>query len=52
MDANAPFVLAAYGAAALVVALVVAWVALDHRMQKRALAELEARGIRRGGHEP
>jgi heme exporter protein D len=48
MDANAPFVLAAYGAAAIVVLLLVAWIALDRRAQTRALDALEARGIRRG----
>jgi heme exporter protein D len=43
----AVFILSAYGAAALIVAAMVAWVALDHRRQARALAELEARGITR-----
>ncbi len=47
MGTNAGFVIAAYGAAAIVIVLLVAWVAIDHRMQKRALAELEARGITR-----
>jgi heme exporter protein D len=43
----AVFILSAYGAAALIVAAMIAWVALDHRRQARALAELEARGITR-----
>ena len=47
MGANAGFIIAAYGAAAIVIALLVAWVAIDHRMQKRTLAELEARGVMR-----
>ena len=47
MGANAGFIIAAYGSAAIVIALLVAWVVIDHRMQKRALAELEARGITR-----
>jgi len=47
LGANAGFIIAAYGAAAIVVALLVAWVAIDHRIQQRALAELEARGITR-----
>ena len=47
MGANAGFIIAAYGAAAIVIGLLVVWVAIDHRMQKRALSELEARGITR-----
>ncbi len=47
MGANAGFIIAAYGAAAIVVGLLVAWVVIDFRKQKRALAELEARGITR-----
>jgi len=47
VGANAGFIIAAYGAAAVVVVLLVAWVAIDHRLQKRALAELEARGVKR-----
>lgn len=47
MGANAGFIIAAYGAAAIVVLLLVAWVVIDFRRQKRALAELEARGITR-----
>ena len=47
MGAHAGFIVAAYGAAAAVVGLLVAWVAIDLRLQKRALAELEARGISR-----
>ena len=47
MGANAGFIIAAYGAAAIVIVLLVAWVAIDHQIQKRALAELEARGITR-----
>ncbi len=47
MGANAGFIIAAYGAAAVVIVLLVAWVVIDFRKQKRALAELEARGITR-----
>ena len=47
MGANAGFIIAAYGAAAVVVLLLAAWVVIDFRKQKRALAELEARGITR-----
>jgi heme exporter protein D len=44
---HAFFILAAYGAAALVVLGLVARAVLDHRAQVRALASLEARGARR-----
>ena len=44
---HAFFILAAYGAAALVVLGLVARAVLDHRAQARALANLEARGARR-----
>jgi len=44
---HAVFIVSAYGAAALIVAAMVAWVALDHRQQARALADLEARGATR-----
>jgi heme exporter protein D len=41
------FVLGAYGAFALIVAGMIAWVVIDHRRQSGALAELEARGVTR-----
>ena len=44
---HAAFIVGAYGAAALIVAAMVAWVVLDHRRQARALADLEARGVTR-----
>jgi heme exporter protein D len=44
---HAFFILTAYGAAALIVAAMIAWVAIDHRRQARALADLEARGVTR-----
>jgi len=47
VGANAGFIIAAYGAATVVIVLLVAWVVIDHRLQKRALAELETRGIKR-----
>jgi heme exporter protein D len=43
----ATFILSAYGAATLIVIAMVAWVAIDHRRQARALADLEARGVTR-----
>ena len=41
------FIAAAYAAAVLVVAALIVWVALDYRAQRRALAELEMRGLTR-----
>ncbi|EAU41878.1 hypothetical protein FP2506_15634 [Fulvimarina pelagi HTCC2506] len=41
------FILAAYGFSALAIICLIIWIALDSRSQKRALADLEARGIRR-----
>jgi heme exporter protein D len=44
---HAFFIAAAYAATALVVLGLVARAVVDHRVQARRLAELEARGIRR-----
>jgi heme exporter protein D len=44
---HASFILAAYGAAAVLVAALVVWVVADHRNQRKALAALEAQGITR-----
>jgi heme exporter protein D len=44
---HAAFILAAYAAAAIVIAALIAWVLLDFRIQRRALADLEARGVTR-----
>jgi heme exporter protein D len=41
------FILAAYLVTALVVVVLVLWVVADGRAQRRRLADLEARGIRR-----
>jgi heme exporter protein D len=49
---HAAFIVAAYGAAALIVAAMIAWVAIDRRRQARMLAELEARGITRRSERP
>jgi heme exporter protein D len=43
---HADFIVAAYAAAVGVVALLVIWVIADYRRQRRALADLEARGGR------
>jgi heme exporter protein D len=44
---HAGFIAAAYIATALVLAALVAWVVVDGRAQRKRLADLEARGIRR-----
>ena len=44
---HAGFIIAAYAVAVLVIAALIGWVALDHRAQKRNLANLEARGVTR-----
>ena len=43
----ASFIVTSYLAAALVAALLIAWIAIDHRNQKRRLRELEESGIAR-----
>jgi heme exporter protein D len=49
---HADFIVAAYGFAVLVVAVLSGWVALDHRAQKRSLERLEARGVTRRSERP
>ena len=44
---HAHFIVAAYGVAALVIAALIGWLIDDGRRQSRALAALEARGIKR-----
>lgn len=41
------YVLASYGISAFVLAAVIGWILVDQRVQKRAMTELEAQGIRR-----
>jgi heme exporter protein D len=41
------FIVAAYAAAVAVVGVLIAWVTLDHRAQRRMLADLEMRGVMR-----
>ena len=43
------FIVAAYAVAIVVVAGLIFWVIADSRAQKRTLADLESRGIRRAG---
>jgi heme exporter protein CcmD len=46
----AHFIVTSYLAAALVVALLIAWIVIDYRNQKRRLRELEESGaVRRSG---
>ena len=44
---HADFILAAYGVTLLVVLVLIAWVALDYRSQRRRVAELESQGVTR-----
>jgi heme exporter protein D len=44
---HAAFIWWAYGIALLVVLSLIAWVAIDHRAQRRHLARLEAQGVTR-----
>jgi len=41
------FILAAYAATVLVIGVLIAWVALDYRVQRRVLADLDAKGVGR-----
>jgi heme exporter protein D len=49
---HAVFILWAYGIALLVVLALIAWVALDHRAQRRQLARLEQQGVTRRSAAP
>ena len=42
-----PFIVGSYAAAAAVIGLLIGWVMLDFRAQRRALTELETRGVTR-----
>lgn len=42
-----PFIVASYAAACIVVGALIAWIMLDFRAQRRALADLEMRGVTR-----
>jgi heme exporter protein D len=43
----ASFIIGAYAVAFVIVAGMIAWVSIDHRRQKKILADLESRGISR-----
>ena len=49
---HAEFIWLSYGIVALVVGLLIAWLLMDGRRHARALAALEARGVRRRSAEP
>jgi len=49
---HAGFIIIAYTMVTAVVAALIIWVTADHTAQKRALAELEERGITRRSAEP
>ena len=44
---HAGFIVAAYGLAIVVIAVLFVWIVVDGRSQRRQLADLEARGVRR-----
>jgi len=46
------FILAAYTATCLVVGVLIAWVVLDYRVQRRVLANLDAQGAGRRSAAP
>lgn len=47
MTPHTGFIVAAYAATAVVLATLVLWVVLDGRAQRRRLADLNARGVKR-----
>ena len=48
---HAFFIVAAYAASGIIVALLVGWIVVEHRALKRTLAEFDARGITRRSAE-
>lgn len=42
-----PFIVGSYAAAVVVIGILIGWVMLDFRTQRRTLAELEASGVQR-----
>ncbi len=47
LGTHADFIVAAYAVTAFVVAAMIAWVVLDHSVQRRILGDLEERGVTR-----
>ena len=52
LGTHAVFIVAAYLVAAIVVIALVVWTILDHRAQKRTLADLERASAARKGRSP
>ena len=48
---HAFFIIAAYAAATVILALLIGWIAIEHRALKRNLADFEARGVTRRSNE-
>jgi heme exporter protein D len=46
------FIVASYAAAVAIVGVLIAWVTLDYRTQRRRLADLEMRGVTRRSVPP
>ena len=44
---HAAFIVSAYGAATLIVGALIVWIVLDYVRLRRALSELDARGVSR-----
>jgi heme exporter protein D len=44
---HASFILAAYGVALLVLIVLIGWIVLDYRAQRRRVSELESQGVTR-----
>ena len=42
-----PFIVGSYAAGCVIIGALIAWVAIDFRVQRRAIADLEMRGIAR-----
>ncbi len=51
MGPHAAFIWSAYGVVGLTLGGLIAWLMLDGKRQARALAELEARGVKRRSAE-
>ena len=49
---HANFIVAAYGASALIIVTLIAWIVVDYRAQLRVLSDLERLGITRRSARP
>jgi len=47
-----PFIVGSYAAALVIIGGLVAWIAVDFRAQRRALGDLELRGMKRRSASP